>query len=334
MLEAKGKSALIAPKKPLTAGNYEQLIQDVNGLYSPNNNVASKRLMSDVRGVLEESKYQMLESAPGASKEAISLGEAARQSRKSFAAKWERGDVVDKLTSLKRGGEDYRAKPVDAMKYLMRPANRKELQRVKNVMGLSKHPEHKQFWADAQAAPMFDALEKALQGSRVAEGGTPQFNNRVFMQEMSRYSDAQLGVLYGNGWSEKLNKAGKAWALRETRPDFQSNMNPSGTAEAMHHTSAAAIRYFSASGNGGKLLALVQGMAAWKNIKELTRIKLDYGRLLAGKLPGASKDTIEQQVNKAIRKAYPNPQFTQYDSTFSAISRQLLRSWENNQLDK
>jgi hypothetical protein len=334
VLETKGKAALVAPKKPLTAGNYEQLIQDINGLYSPNNNVASKRLMSEVRELLEESKYQMLESAPGASKEAISLGEAARQSRKSFAAKWERGDIVDKLTSLKRGSEDYRAKPVDAMKYLMRPANRKELQRVKDVMALSKNPEHKQFWADAQAAPLFDALEKSLKGSRVAEGGTPQFNNRVFMQELSRYSDAQLDVLYGKGWTEKLNRAGKAWALREVRPDFQSNMNPSGTAEATHNTSAAAIRYFSASGNGGKLLAIVQGMSAWKNIKELTRIKLDYDKLLAGQLPGVSEDVLEQQIKEAIRKAFPNPQFTQYDSTFSAVSRQLLRSWENNQLDK
>jgi len=35
-------------------------------------------------------------------------------------------------------------------------------------------------------------------------------------------------------------------------------------------------------------------------------------------------------IYKAIRTAFPNPQSTQYEFTFSALPRQLVGSWENN----
>lgn len=319
--------------KPLTAANYEQLVIDINGLYSNNNNVASKRLIGAVRNLLEESKYEMLAKAPGASEEAIALGEAARSSRKAFAAKWEQGDIVDKLTSLRPGTDEYRSQPVDAVRALMNPSNLDKLKKVQKIIGLSAKPEHKQFLADIQAAPLFDAMDKALKGQKTAAGGVPLFSDRQFSQTIRKYSDDQLETLYGKDFVSKLGKAEKAWKLREAQPNWQSNQNPSGTAESARHFAAAGIRIASTRGAGSDTLAVIPMLSGVREVLAKRATTKDLKLLLSGKLPQVSKDIREETFKKIIKEGYPNPQFAQFDSVFAAMARELSRSYENKEFD-
>ncbi len=319
-------SGLSEVEVPLTAKTYEDLVIGINGLYSHNNNSASKVLMHDVRELLEEAKFNMMDSAPGASREAIELGEAARSTRKAFAKEWERGDIVDKLTSKTPSGEEYRAKPVDAVRHLMNPRNLDDLKGIKDKMALSKSPEHKQFWSDVQAAPLFEAMEKATKGGRVTSTGAPIFNDKAFINEFSKYTDSQLTALYGADWVKSLKKAGKAWRLREARPDWQSNMNPSGSGEMAHSLASAGIRIAASRGAGGSILAIpaaMSGLGQWAAKRTAGK---DTAKLLAGKLPSASTRLTEGQVAAALKEAWPNPQFLQFESAFAGMARAWVRS--------
>jgi hypothetical protein len=320
-------------ERPLTAANYEQLIMDINGLHSVGNNSSSKGIIGQVRNLLEESKYDLLAKTPGVSSDAIKLGEAARSSRKAFALKWEQGDIVDKLTSLKPGTEDFRAQPIDAVRALMAPKNLDKLKKVKNIVGLSKNPAHKQFLADIQAAPLFEAMDNALKGRKTAAGGIPMFSDHEFMKVIRKYSDDQLETLYGAGFVKKIGKAEKAWKLREAQPNWQSNANPSGTAETGKHLTAASLRLASTRGGGSDVLAAVPMFAGIKDILAKRATSKDLKLLLSGKLPAISEELREEAFTKIIKEAFPNPQFAQYDSVFSAMGRSLSRSYENNQFD-
>lgn len=326
-------TSVVEPEVPLTAANYEQLIIDINSIVSPTNNPASRTLVRGVRNLLEESKYDLLANSPGASKEAIKLGEAARTARKAFAKKWEQDDIIDKLTSLKAGTEEFREQPVTAVKALMAPKNLNKLKKVKDIVALSSKPEHQRFLADIQAAPLFEALDNALKGGQVTSFGEPIFNNRAFSRTLRQFSDDQLDTLYGSGFTKKLSKAEKAWSFREAKPSFQGNFNPSGTAETNKHLSAAAIRLASTRGGGSDSLATIPLLSYLSDVSKKIADHKDLNLLLAGKLPHIATEVREEAIAGILRDAFPNPQFAKYDSVFSAMARHLSRSYENNQLD-
>ncbi|WIO73365.1 hypothetical protein QP938_08630 [Porticoccaceae bacterium LTM1] len=320
---ADGLARKVTPQdssKRLTVRNAESAIQELNALWNRNASDGQNRMITQVKKTLDffvDSELQRLDIGTDS---AVTAGRQAREAKRSFHEKWDTGDVFDKLTSKRKGSDEYRMKPLEAVAYLTRPQNVETLEKVRRKLAFGS-PEDARVWANIKQAPLLEALEAASkQTSRIAEGGQQLFDTAAFSRTINRLSPEVQENLWGKEGAAEIQKAIKAWSLRGKRVSLRGNDNPSGTAEA-------ALRLFLRYGLGtAKGIAAVAPVTA-SVVKHMDERKAlgEVDRLIDGKQTKAALTEQQEAISRELKELYKGTDMARLGSVLDYLWRGLFR---------
>lgn len=315
----------VGSQKPLTAGNYEELIGELNDLYNPLDSKGANRVLGQTKELLEDWIDGAL-SKQGTPTDLIDLGRQARASRKAFSAKWEQGDAVEKMTTKMKGKDDFRLLPSQAVEHFTRPNNINDLKRLRGKLNLGNTAD-KQVWANMQQAPLLKAIQEATRNTKdVAEGGVQQFNEQAFKRVWKNsMSPEAKKVLYGEAKVKEIDDALAMWEQRGKRARVASDDNPSGTARA---AAGIAARIFLPSGRAaGGTLAALPWLRDIIQASKARKMKSAGEALIEGVTTPKHGKRIEKEIKEALVEHYKGTDLLDYDRGLSTLARSLAREY-------
>jgi hypothetical protein len=336
LLDATGKpignnlTPAAGAEKQVTAGNYEEMIQEINDLYKPMATKGENRVLGQTKAMLEEwVDTAMLKQ--GADPKLVNLGREARASRRAFKAKWEQGDAVEKMTTKRVGVDDYRMLPSQAVEHFTRPRNINDLKRLRGKLNLGKAAD-KQVWANMQQAPLLKALGEATKNVKdVAEGGVGQFNEQAFKRIWKKSLSPQAKeILYGKEMTKQVDDAVEAWSRRGRRAKMASDDNPSGTARAIVGVGAR-LTLPSGRSSGAGLAALPILRDIVQAFKK-TRLVSAGEHLVSGRATPKHLKAVEKEINDKLMESYQGTDLLDYDKGIAVLARLLARELGEDQL--
>ena len=314
---------------PISVDQVEEVIQDINSLYKPNddkyNGVAGKikEAIDDWATEGFGDLTDLPENSP------IRLGQEARRTARAAFKKWDTGDIVDKITSFSRGTKNLRTNPIEAVKAFNQKKNLKELRKLKLRLQSSEDPRAKQLWADMAAAPLFDALDKALpavSGGKVGEGGQQLFGTAAFFNAIKnqRLAPETKKLLWGNK-ADSIEKAMVSWNERGKIIQTRGDPGKSGTAAATKALSQAGVR----ASNGQTLTVLP--VIGWMFETANKRAAVKGGRALrSGKLDKGSIRELTAELKNDFAANHSEAFQKRYGQTFGYVMRQLAAQLGND----
>ncbi len=335
LLDAQGQpmggnlSPTAAAEKPVTAGNYEDLVQEINDLYKPLASKGENRVLGQTKKLLET----WVDGAmvhQGASNELVKLGREARKARADFKVKWEQGDAVEKMTTKRAGADDFRMLPSQAVEHFTRPRNINDLKRLRGKLNLGNAAD-KKVWANMQQAPLLKAFQAATKNVKdVAEGGVPQFNEQAFKRVWAGLSPQSKEVLYGKAYVKQIDDAIGAWSQRGKRAKIASDDNPSGTARAAVGVMARlALPTGRAAGVGFASLGFLRDIT--QGIKK-AKLATAGEHLADGKMTPNHSKALEKELDAKLRERYKGTDLLDYDRGIATLVRALARELGEDKL--
>lgn len=314
--------------KPLTFGNYEELIQDINGLWSEGLNDGSKRLISRVKGALDDS----LDAAmvhDGLPVDAVAKGRAARAARRGYSKNWTQDDIVGKLTTTKNKVDD--EFKLDYTK-LPQKLDRESVKKIKARLALD--PKGKDSWRSLQQAPLLDALAEATKdASQTTKAGNEVlFNDNAFARVLNKIPKEAQEELWGKDFVKQLDGAQAAWRGRTRRLDTAGSSSTSGTGDFNY---GLKVGRFAGSGRVRNILMSLN--AAFPHIKSGiragTRVE-NAQQVMKGEIPREMLQKWEADMLTDLEKNYRGSNAAKLADAVQTSMRVLMLTATNSETEK
>jgi len=283
--------------KPLTFSNYEDLIQDINGLgnWSTMNN-GEKALLGKVKSALEDSLDTAMK-LNGADASVVALGRQARDLRSGYHKNYTSGDIVDLLT------KDFKGVTKDHGT-MMSKLKAEDIVKVKARLVTSDPAAYR----NLQQAPLLKALAAATKDTSEsihagADGFIPHFNDNAFWREIDKMDKTAQETLWGKEFVANLGKTKEAWRARTRVPSTSGALSKSGTGDSLGVQAGRSSRFLQSGKlrNIGMMLSSIYP-ALKSAFNKPAEVKA-FNEMLDGEIPSAQLNTLRKSLLDDLDKS-------------------------------
>lgn len=312
--------------KPLTFGNYEELIQDINDLYSPNLKAGEKRLLGRVKSALDDALDAAMIS-DGLPADAVVAGREARRLRHAFSENWTKNDIVGKLTEYKKDVPD--EFKLDYTK-MVQKLDRESVKKLKARLAFG---EGKDSWRSLQQAPLLDAIAAATRDSSITTkaGNEVVFNDNAFHNALKKIPRDAQEALWGADFVKRLDDAQAAWRTRTRRIDTAGSPSTSGTGDFNY---GLKVGRFAGSGPIRNIMMSLN--AAFPQIKLGVRAgtrEANAEAIMRGEVPKEIIEKWERDLLEEVEQRYLGTDKAKAMAAVQSATRVLLLASTNSETE-
>ena len=297
--------------EPLTAGNYEQMMQEINGAREKLGNDNANRLIGQVRAALDNHIDDAIGATDGIPREAVELGRAGRKAYRETSVKWGDegvGEIVRKLTSNNNGSSIPDMDALTGLKKLSAPKHAADLASAKRILLEQPDGVGELTWNNVRVQPLADAFKAATaKTKKIADNGEILFDEVVFGKAINKLSEESKIIMFGEELTKELAAFVRAGKLRGK--SVVNRGTTDGTVKWTQGLIYLAVRMAAPAGQGGQVaigsLPLVTSLAAKLTRNKSAKIRLlDSDRIAKGLLTTSTIAKREAAVLKELQSAY------------------------------